>query len=348
MANEIVKLGASDVARRGRSFLSRTEGKVGAVVTVPAVVAAGVGLYYILPPLIVLFTNLIYFGALCGGSALVAYLLFNHRARMFASYLYRSFWRWVTNLFIPIDPIGILESYKEDAAESLEKMSEFIGTLRGQDDQLGQVIQRKVADKEHALKLASEARKRVDAGRDQEGSASDVLKIQGNQMGRLDKTLSRYGEMKAKIEQMLRVLDKRYRYTKLVFDDLTLDIENRKEERKVIQASWGAWSQSLKILRGDPDARALYDQTNEYLDDDYAEKMGQIKQGVLDMGGAIASMDLEEGVFQSEALRQLDEWEAQSQTLLSNAEQHALSPARPALSVVATPASEFGDILKRK
>lgn len=299
-------------SQRQVSFLSRPEGKVGAVMTTGAVVACGLVLYTMLPPLIILLTNMIYACVLAGVLAGGAFVVTNKQLRMFISYLYRSFWRTITGAFVTIDPIGIMENYQEDLQKNIDQMSGQIGTLKGQENKLEMVIRKKTAEKERAIALAAEARRQGN---------HEVLTIQSNQMMRIDKSLVNFGDMRSKIQQLLIVLDKMYRYTRMVFEDLKLDIDNRKESRAIGEASYGAFTSAMKILKGDPNSRALYDQTIEYLDADYSEKMGQIRQFMDESGGMISSMDIENGVLQTSALGQIDEWESRTQKLLTGAQE---------------------------
>jgi hypothetical protein len=232
--------------------------------------------------------------------------------------MYRSFWRGVTGLFITIDPIGIMESYKEDLSASMEKMGTQIGMLKGQDEKLATIIRKKRAELDHATELAKVARDKGDAAQ---------LRIQSNQMARLEKTVAGYEDMRGKITQLLAVLEKMQKYTKMVFEDLRLDIENRKEARATMQASYGAFSSAMKILKGDPASRAIYDQTVEFLDNDYMDKMGQIRQFMDESGDMISAMELEGDVSQAEALKKLDALEAKTQNLLAGASPRALPAA---------------------
>lgn len=332
---------SEELQTQARSFLARPEGKVAYLATAAATVGGGIALYYVLPSIIVILTNLVYTAVLAGVLAGVTFAVLNRRVRLLVNYLWRSFFRWLTGKFVELDPIGIMEAYKEDLQESLGKMSEQLGTLRGQESRLDGVIKKKGAEKERAASLAAEAKRRIDGGERSE-ELLRVLTLQGNQMVRLDKTAAQYLDMQNRITQLLRVLDKMHSYTKLVFDDLAYEIENRKEARATIQASYGAFTSAMKILRGDPEARALFDQTTEFLDADYADKMGQIRQFIEESSGAIASMDVESGVFQSEALKQIDQWEQKTSALLTGA-----SASRRSLTAGATTAGVANELPAR-
>ena len=48
-------------------------------------------------------------------------------------YMYKSVMRWITGIFVQIDPIGILKSYIDDLRSNLGKMNSQIAALKGTD-----------------------------------------------------------------------------------------------------------------------------------------------------------------------------------------------------------------------
>ena len=51
----------------------------------------------------------------------IIYMVLDPKMRALVSYLYKSIMRWVTGVFVTIDPIGILKNYIEDLEDNLKK-----------------------------------------------------------------------------------------------------------------------------------------------------------------------------------------------------------------------------------
>lgn len=77
--------------------------------------------------------------------------------RALASFMYQSAMRWITGLFVDIDPIGVLKSYVEDLKTNLTKMNRQLAQLRGQMHKLNEMIINNRKEIDTHLTQASEA-----------------------------------------------------------------------------------------------------------------------------------------------------------------------------------------------
>ena len=78
--------------------------------------------------------------------------------RALVGYGYKSVMRWITGLFVQIDPIGILKGYVEHLQDNLRNMNKQINKLRGQMHQLKEIIVNNTKEIQNNLQLASEAK----------------------------------------------------------------------------------------------------------------------------------------------------------------------------------------------
>ncbi|MBK8082321.1 MAG: hypothetical protein IPK25_19840 [Saprospiraceae bacterium] len=62
----------------------------------------------------------------------IIYMVLDPKWRTLASYFYKSIMRWITGIFVTIDPIGILKNYISDLESNLNKMGGQLDNLRGQ------------------------------------------------------------------------------------------------------------------------------------------------------------------------------------------------------------------------
>ena len=80
------------------------------------------------------------------------------KARNLVWYMYKSVMRWITGIFVKMDPIAILKGYVSDLKDNLRKMNRQIGMLRGQMHKLQELILNNRKEIQSNLHLASQAR----------------------------------------------------------------------------------------------------------------------------------------------------------------------------------------------
>jgi len=141
-----------------KSFWKKPEGKTGAIVGIGILGLLGYGAFLILPFLTgLVLTTLQLTGVLVGLGALL-YMVLDPKMRTLVWYGYKSVMRWITSLFIRVDPMGILKTYVADLKDNLKKMNRQINSLRGQMHKLGETIHNNKKQIVSNLELAGEAR----------------------------------------------------------------------------------------------------------------------------------------------------------------------------------------------
>jgi phage-related tail protein len=130
--------------------------------------------------------------------------------------------------------------------------------------------------------------------------------------------------------------------------DITNEVELKTKERDMLLAGWGAFTSAKKIMQGGDDEKAMFDMTMEKLADDYGMKMGEIETFMDVSKGFIDGVDLENGIYEADALAQLEAWEKKSQNILGGPSDVDSAPAvriaNPALP--AASANTFADLFE--
>lgn len=296
-----------------KTWLQRPEGKFGTAITVAGLAAAGGAVLYfwglILPWLIMVLTNTLYAVGLAAALAMIGVVLFDKRWRNLGVYAYKSLMRAITGAIIEIDPIGILKTYVEKLRKRLADMDESIENLAGQLKKLGATIERNAANRERSLKLANEAHKRGDEMR-------NVFVLQSRQAGRLQKSNMTLQNLYDRMSNLMRVLKKMREASGLLVEDIQGEVEVKSAERAALLAGYSAFSNAKKIMQGGGDEKEMFDMTMEKLADDYGMKMGEIEM-FMDMSkSVIDGVDLDNGIYEADALAQLEAWEQKSTSLL--------------------------------
>lgn len=340
---------ADDLMTNSKSWFQRTEGKFGTAVTVAMLVAAGgAALFFwgaILPFLITVMSNTLYLIGLSAAVLACLWVVFDPRWRNLAFYGYKSLMRGLTSLFIEIDPIGILKTYISQLQRRLEQMDEGIAKLTGQITKLKLQITKNENDRVHNLELMQEAQKRG-------SEARNIFVLKGRQAGRLEKSNLTLTDMLKKMESLLKVLQKMRGAASVMVEDIKGEVDVKTQERAMILAGYGAFTAAKKILQGGGDEKELFDDTMAHLADDYGMKLGEIEHFMDVSKGFIDGVDLENGVFETNALKQLEAWEEKSANMLSNppangrwrVDGDVKIPALPAPPVVH--GSDFSDLFE--
>ena len=105
----------SPVLQGLKNFWQRPEGTAGKVVLVLGAAAVAYGFVQILPFLIAAATDTLHLAALIGAILVFLFIVTDKRVRTLASLMFQSVMRYLTGLFIELDPIGILKSSPNQA-----------------------------------------------------------------------------------------------------------------------------------------------------------------------------------------------------------------------------------------
>ena len=97
-----------------KGFWSKPEGVTGTVVLAGLLIGGGAILYKYLPYLISLTQNMVYLAGMLLVLGAIIYMVLDPRMRTLIGYMYKSIMRWITGIFVTIDPIGILKNYISD------------------------------------------------------------------------------------------------------------------------------------------------------------------------------------------------------------------------------------------
>jgi hypothetical protein len=292
----------SDIIQRSpKSFLARPEGKVGLAVTVLAAGIAGYGLYLALPAMIAFTTNLIHLAALCAVIGVVAYLVLDRRFRVLASYAYRAFFRSLTGLVVELDPIGILEAHIRNLQAKLVSVREQMGRLNGQIRH----IERTMSDNEQMRDAALRSAK---AGR-QDGKLANATRMQARHAVKLEASNENLSSVHTRMQSLARMLKKVHDAAELVLQDMVGTVDVKRRERESIQAAYSAYRSAFAILKGQSEGQDLYDDAMEYLNQDYADKLGEIETFIDFSGGIIEAAELQNLADDARISEQLESWE---------------------------------------
>lgn len=292
-----------------KSFWERPEGVTGGLFMLAILGGGGYLLYKSLPVLIELAQNTLYLMLLLAGLAAVLYILFDPKMRNLIWYMYKSFMRWLTGMFVEIDPIGILKTYVDTLSNNLGKMSKQIGLLQGQMQQLKGTMDSNSREIESAMKRANQAQK--------QGLEQQIV-LETRKAARLQDSNEKYQALYNKMDLLKKVLKKMYDNSEILLEDTKDQVRVKEQERKAIRTSHSAMRSAMSILSGDPDQRAMFEMAMESINTDVANKVGEMERFMEMSSKVMSSIDLQNGIFEEEGMKMLEEWDKGTQLTLLN------------------------------
>jgi len=290
-----------------KSFWKRPEGVAGLLVLMG--VAGGVG-YLIatnITAIIAAMSNVLVLAATILAIGALVYMVLDPKMRALVGYMYKSVMRKLTSFFITIDPIGILENYVDDLEDNLRKMGKQIGNIRGQMRKLKTLIKENSEEMDQNLRIAQKAK---------EKGIQNQMVLASRKAARLKETNQKYSDLLSKMEILYRVLTKMYQNSEILLEDTKDQVKLKKEERKAIRASHSAMKSAMSVISGDSDKRQMFDQALEEIADDVANKVGEMEQFMEMSSNFMESVDLQNGIFEEEGLKMLEQWEKKSVLML--------------------------------
>ncbi len=302
-----------------KSFWGKPEGKA------TLLLLAGVGcvVFYfwglIVPFVVATLANTLYAGILFGVIALLVFLLTNKQVRTMVWYLWRTFMRFMVGLVIQIDPIAILKSYIADLEDKARTLFNKISELAGAEEKLGAKIRKNDEDADTELQTASKAKSmgKADAAQLHAMKAAGLKSMN-------EKLLPLYGNM----QRLHAFLDRAYKASDLVVRQAKIQVELKEAEYDAIKTGSKALRSAMSVFKGDPDKRAMFEQSIDYINDDMAKKVGEMKRIMEFSAEFIDNADIETGVSSDKGMALLDDYEKR----LSIFTQPAGASAQPSLS----------------
>lgn len=298
-----------------KSFWEKPEGKTGMLFMGVGGAAALYFLYRVLPFLITIVENTLYLGILLAALGAVLYMAFDPKVRNLISFMYKSMMRWITGMFIQIDPIGILKSYVSDLKNNLRKMNKQIAGLKGQMRKLKSIMEENNANINNNLKLANQAKKH---------NKKAIMILKSRKAGRLQESNIKLSDLYKKMEILYRVLFKMYENSAILIEDVEDQVVVKEQERKAIRASHSAMKSAMNIISGNADKKEMFDRALEHIADDVSMKIGEMERFMEMSENFMNSVDLQNGVFEEEGLELLEKWEKEGVSLILGDEKDLL------------------------
>ena len=314
-----------DTQQKLKSYWSRPGGKFGAIAAVGILGAIG---YYVLPILTSIVWNTVNFGIALACLGIFLYAITHRKLRLSLFYFYEILMKKLVGIVIELDPFIIAEDYIGDMEEEREKLYKQSIEVDAQKEK----IEMKLKEKESEIsKLMAKAQTAKDR---------NMLPELGNatrQIGRLNeyvKQLSPIRDILSRIGDYLTNIHKNSAY---LIEDAKNELELKKDLYKSVTSGNKALTSALKIFKGDPEKKLLVEQSMEYLKEDIASKLANMKKAISYSSDFMRSIDLDNATYEKEGLKMLETFNPENEFKLKLSQ-----------SKVSTPliTGDYGDLLK--
>jgi hypothetical protein len=304
----------NDINTKIKSFWERPEGTTG-MITLALLGLGGFFLVNAALPFISMFLSnaiaVVGKGIALGGLlfivAAILFVITDKRFTTLCKYMFMSAMRAVTGIVVELDPIGIMKNYIEELYKKKVSFDSNKAELKGQIRNCDLQISNNLAEIDKATRLAKQAQNAGNEGQ---------LRVHGRNMTRLSELNDRMSATRDKMQKLYDFLCKYSEATNLVIQDMENDVLAREQERKYSTTSNNAMKSAMSIIKGEGIGRQLYDEAMEFALQDYANKMGEIEDFMIDTKSIMDGIDMQNGIWEQNALEKLTQFESKTSLLL--------------------------------
>jgi len=289
-----------------KSFWSRKEGT-------PAMVILGaigvLGIIFskpILAFLIGLFSSALAFLALLGVVVLILAITLNARYRTMFLYMFKSAMRLIARTYTTVDPIGIMRNYIDDLKDEWQNMYDQMANLQGQIQALDRQIKSNEAERVASMQKAQKAKT----------EHNDIMiQLMARRAGRKRNSNLTLSSLLEKMKILYRVIGKYYETTGVLIADKEDEVDNLEREWKAVKSANSAMNSAKKAISGGA-GKEMFENSMEFIAEDLSRKVGEIQTFVDTSRTFLDNLDLQNGVYEADALEQLEAWEKRSGTMI--------------------------------
>jgi phosphate uptake regulator len=277
-----------------KSYWNRPGGKFGIFAGLCLLGLIG---YYVLPILSGIVWNTLNFGIALVCLALFVYAITHRKLRLSLFYFYEILMKKLVGIVIELDPFIIAEDYLGDMEKQREKLYEQSIEVDSQKEKINMKIKEK---KDEIDKLMTKAQVAKD---------KNMLPELGNatrQIGRLNEYITQLSPIHENLSRIGDYLTKIHKNSAYLIEDAKNELDLKKDLYKSVTSGNQALSSALKIFKGDPEKKLLVEQSMEFLKDDIAGKLANMKKAISYSTDFMKSIDLDNATYEKEGLKLLE------------------------------------------
>lgn len=289
-----------------KSYWDRPGGKAGIVMGIGLFLLIG---YYVLPFLTSVVWNTFNFGVALLSLGVFLYCVTHRKLRLAFFYFYEWLMKKLIGVVIELDPFIIAEDYIRDMEKQRGKLYEQSIEVDGQKEK----IILKITEKENELnKLMAKAKA---------AQVNNMLPELGNatrQIARIQEYIKQLSPIRDNLARIGDYLTKIHKNSAYLVEDAKNELDLKKDLYKSVSSGNKALNSALKIFKGDPEKKLLVEQSMEYLKEDIASKLANMKKAISYSADFMRSIDLDNATYEQQGLQLLASFDPEQELKLSN------------------------------
>ena len=283
-----------DNTQKLKSYWNRPGGKFGLFA---GLAVTGAAIYYLLPILTTIIWNTVNFGIALAALGVFLYCITHRKLRLSFFYFYEWLMKKLVGVIIELDPFIIAEDYVNDMEKQREKLYEQSVEVDTQKEKIVMKITEKQKEMNKLLSKAQAA---------QENNMMPELSNATRQVARIKEYIQQITPIKENLTRIGDYLTKIHKNSAYLIEDAKNELELKKDLYKSVTSGNKALSSALRIFNGDPEKKLLVEQSMEYLKEDIAGKLANMKKAIHYSSDFMRSIDLDNATFEKEGLKMLD------------------------------------------
>lgn len=307
----------TDGKEKLRSYWNRPGGKFGILAGIAALVAIG---WFVIPILTTVVWNAFNFAVACVCLFVFLYAITHRKLRLSLYYFYEWLMRKLVGLVIELDPFLIAEDYIEDMEEQREKLYKQTVDVDAQKEKIDLKIKEKNDEMNKLVVKAQVAKDR------------NMLPELGNatrQIGRLNEYIKQLTPIRDNLARIGDYLTKIHKNSAYLIEDAKNELELKKDLYKSVTSGNKALTSAMKIFNGDPEKKLMVEQSMEYLKEDIATKLANMKKAISYSSDFMRSIDLDNATYEQEGIKMLEEFGNDDKFRLNTSTAHPVTHTTP-------------------
>ncbi|MDX2046043.1 MAG: hypothetical protein SFU87_04615 [Chitinophagaceae bacterium] len=277
-----------------KSYWSRPGGKFGIIIGLGLMGVTG---YYLIPILSKIVWNTLNFGIALAALGMFLYIITHRKLRLSLFYFYEWIMKKLVGVVIELDPFIIAENYIEDMKDQREKLYVQSVAVDSQKEKIELKIKEKERDMAQLMNRAKAA---------QQNSMLPELGNATRQMARINEYIKQLAPLRDNLAKIGDYLTKVHKNSGYLIEDAGNELELKKDLYKSVSSGNRALNSALKIFKGDPEKKLLVEQSMEYLKEDIASKLANMKKAISYSTDFMRSIDLDNATYEVEGLKMLE------------------------------------------
>lgn len=253
----------------------------------------------LLPILTAIIWNTVSFGIACVVGGLLLYILTNKKTWLILHYIHEMTLKKIFGLIIELDPFVIAEDYINDMRKEREKLNQQNVEVDKQKESLEAKIKEKQKEKAKQVSRMESAKR---------SNMLPEVGVASRQVARIDTYIEQLAPIKSSLEKISDYLGKVYKNSEYLIEDSVNELSLKKDLYNSVTSGNRALSSALKIFKGDPDKKILVEQSMEFLKDDIAGKLANMKNAMSLSNDFMKNIDLDNATFEQKGLEMLEKF----------------------------------------